>query len=362
MVAVDDPVPSASQHAVVMAGGSGTRFWPRSRSRVPKQLLPIAGPRTMLQDTVRRIRPLVPATRVLVVTNAAQARAVRRQVPAIPARNVLVEPRGRNTAAAIALAALRLRRVAPQGVMIVLSSDHVVADEPAFRRCVETAIAVAVESETLVTLGVVPTRPETGYGYIRPGAVLSGSRRRAWRVARFVEKPPVAKARRLLADGALWNTGMFVWRVDVVLDALRAHVPRVLGPLERAVDRGGAAALAAAYARVPAVSIDTGVLERARNVAVVPARFPWSDVGTWAAVEDLWRRPGAANAVRGRAIAIDSEGCVVDAGERLVALVGVRDLVVVETADAVLVCRKDRAQDVRRVVAEIETRGWRRYQ
>jgi mannose-1-phosphate guanylyltransferase len=154
---------------------------------------------------------------------------------------------------------------------------------------------------------------------------------------------------------------MFVWRVDVVLDALRAHLPRLLGPLERAAERGGAAALAAAYARVPSVSIDTGVLERADNVAVVPARFPWNDVGSWAAVEDLWRTPGAANAARGRLVSIDSEGCVVDAGDRLVALVGVRDLVVVETPDAVLVCRKDRAQDVRRVVAELEGRGWRRY-
>jgi mannose-1-phosphate guanylyltransferase len=315
----------------------------------------------MLQDTVRRIRPLVPGARVLVVTNAAQARAVRRQLPGVPARNVLVEPRGRNTAAAIALAALRLHRVAPRGVMIVLSSDHVVSDEAAFRRCVASAIEVAVDTDALVTLGVVPTRPETGYGYIRPGAVIAGSRRRARQVARFVEKPPLAAARRLMVGGALWNTGMFVWRVDVVLDALRAHLPRLLGPLERAAERGGAAALAAAYARVPSVSIDTGVLERADNVAVVPARFPWNDVGSWAAVEDLWRTPGAANAARGRLVSIDSEGCVVAAGDRLVALVGVRDLVVVETPDAVLVCRKDRAQDVRRVVAELEGRGWRRY-
>ena len=360
MDAVDDPVPTAPHHAVVMAGGSGTRFWPRSRIRTPKQLLPIAGSRTMLQETVRRVRPLVPASRVIVVTNVVQARAVRKQLPKAAVRGVLVEPAGRNTAPAITLAALRLADHAPQGIMIVLPSDHVIGDDDAFVRCLETAIDVAREADALVTIGMRPTRPETGYGYIRLGRRLAPFRGGVARVSRFIEKPAASRARRLVASGALWNSGMFVWRVDVILAALREHLPEVVDSLERALRRGGPAALAGAYRRLPSVSIDTGVLEKARNVAVVPGRFPWNDVGSWAAVESLWRAPGARNAVRGRALVVDSRGCVVDGERRLVALVGVEDLVVVDTPDALLVCRKDRAQDVRQVVAALEAQGLRR--
>lgn len=292
------------------------------------------------------------------VTSAPQARGVRRVLPELSPRTILVEPTGRNTAAAVALAALGVARRDPGGVMIVLPADHVIGRHGAFRRCLRTACGVAERTGALVTLGIEPTRAETGYGWIAAGERLAGFGREVTAVERFIEKPSKARAERLLRGGGVyWNSGIFAWRVDAILEALERHVPDVLGPLRDAMPRGRAA-LERAYRRLPSVSIDVGVLERARSVAMVRARFPWNDVGTWAAVEGLWRRRGGANAVRGRAVMLDGQGCVVEAGDRVVAVLGLDDVVVVNTADAVLVCRKDRAQDVRRVVDAIERAGW----
>jgi len=345
-----------------MAGGSGTRFWPRSRQRMPKQFLPIVGGESMLRETVARVAPLVGPSRVVVVAGRAQAGAVRAELPRLPAQNLLAEPVGRNTAAAIALAALTLERRTPGASRVVLPSDHAIAAHGVFRADLQLALRIAEEMRSLVTLGLPPTRPETGYGYIRPGAMMPGTRGRVARVAAFIEKPNRRRAEALLAMGrVLWNAGIFAWRATDVLEELRAFVPEVVGPLEAAFARG-AGALAAAYRRIPSVSIDQGVLERSRRVMVVRARFPWSDVGSWAAVEPFWRVAGnGQNTVRGHALPIDSRGCLVDSPERLVALVGVEDLVVVDAGDAVLVCRKDRAQDVRLVVDELRRRGLARY-
>jgi len=345
-----------------MAGGSGTRFWPRSRQRVPKQLLPIAGRRSLLADTLGRVRPVVTARRTYVVTGAIHAAAVRREAHGLPRANVLVEPEGRNTAAAIALAALHVARSAPDALMIVLPADHTIGDAAAFRATLAHAMDVAAATDRLVTIGVHPTHPETGYGYIQVGERLANQGDGTHAVARFLEKPDAARARALLAGGdVLWNAGIFAWRVERILAELRRWVPEVLEPLEQAVARRTPRALAQAYRRIPSVSIDTGVLERAEHVAVVRATFPWSDVGSWAAVAELWRDGDAANAVRGASILVDSTGCVVDAGSRMVALIGVHDLVVVDTPDALLVCPKARAQDVRLVVDELRRRKLRRY-
>ena len=345
-----------------MAGGSGTRFWPRSRQRTPKQFLPIVGGQSMLRETVARVAPLVGPSRVVVVAGRSQARAVRTELPHLAAQNLLAEPVGRNTAAAIALAALVLERRTPGASMVVLPADHAIAAHGVFRADLQLALRIAEETGSLVTLGLPPTRPETGYGYIRPGAMMPGTRGRVARVAAFIEKPSRRRAEALLAVGrVLWNAGIFAWRAADVLDELRAFVPEVVRPLETAL-AGGARALAAAYQRIPAISIDKGVLEHSRRVMVVRARFPWSDVGSWAAVEPFWRNAANGhNTVRGHALPIDSRGCVVDSPDRLVALVGVENLVVVDAGDAVLVCRKDRAQDVRLVVDELRRRGLARY-
>ena len=345
-----------------MAGGSGTRFWPRSRIRVPKQLLPILGGRSLLQTTVARLTPPIPRRRVLVVTGRAQASGVRAQLRALPAGAVLVEPEARNTAAAITLAALHVGRTHPDAVMAVLPADHAIGPVATFRADLSLALDVAGRSGSLVTFGLAPTHAETGYGYILPGEPMRGGRGRIAWVDTFIEKPERVRAETLVAEGrALWNSGIFAWRVDVILGELRARLPEMVATLEGALERGPRA-LAAAYRSLPAVSIDTGVLERAARVAVVRARFRWSDVGSWSALEPFWSVSGNGhNAISGHALAIDSRGCVVDSPKRLVALLGVEDLVVVDTQDALLVCRKDRAQDVRLVVEELRRRGLDRY-
>jgi mannose-1-phosphate guanylyltransferase len=345
-----------------MAGGSGTRFWPRSRTRLPKQLLPIVGARSMLAETVARLPPAIARRHAVVVTARPQARGVRAALPR--SVRVLVEPEARNTAAAIALAALHLARTAPEALMAVLPADHAIDDVPTFRADLELAFDVAEQTGALVTIGIPPTQPETGYGYIRPGAGLPGPSGRVAAVDRFVEKPDRAHAEAMLAEGnTLWNAGMFVWRVSTILGELEAHLPAVLTPLADAVAKGTVRALASAYRRLPSISIDHGILEHARHVAVVRARFGWSDVGSWAAVAALWQdgAPNGPNAVRGRALPVDSRGCVVDSPHRLVALLGVEDLVVIDTPDALLVARKDRSQDVRLVVDELRRRGLARY-
>ena len=329
---------------------------------MPKQLLPIAGRRSLLADTLARVRPLVPPARTYVVTAAVHAAAIRREARGLARAHVLIEPEGRNTAAAIALAALRVAERAPDAVMIVLPADHAIGDAARFRSTLAHAMDVAETTDRLVTIGVPPTYPETGYGYIEQGDALTASGDGTHAVARFLEKPDQARASALIAGGnVLWNAGIFAWRVERILAELHRWVPEVIEPLERALARGTARALGQAYARLPSISIDTGVMERAEHVAVVRATFPWSDVGSWAAVADLWRDGDDPNAMRGTTVAIDSTGCVVDAGSRLVALVGVQDLVVVDTPDALLVIPKSRAQDVRLLVDELQRRRLQRY-
>ncbi len=340
-----------------MAGGSGTRFWPRSRRLLPKQLLPVLGARSLLQETVERLRGVVAPEQILIVTHRDHAAAVRRQLPRVPRRNVLVEPVARNTAPCLALAALAIERRAPGATFVSLPADHAVADTRAFRAVLLEAFAWAAAEPVSVTIGIRPALPETGYGYIHVGASLAG---RTSRVRAFVEKPSAARARKFVSSKQyLWNSGMFAWRTTTIVDLFDRHLPAVIGPLRSVIGKRGrafSAALARAYARMPSISIDYGVMERARNVLVVGADFGWSDVGSWAALAAL----GAAS-VRGQTVHVDAERSVVFGNGRLVALVGVDDLIVVDTPDALLVCHRERAQDVRRVVAELSRRGLEGY-
>ncbi len=340
-----------------MAGGSGTRFWPRSRRLVPKQLLPVLGSQSLLQETVKRLRGIVPASQIVIVTHRDHASAVRRQLPDLPRANILSEPIARNTAPCLALAALEIERRAPGAIFVSVPADHAIADAAEFRATLLEAMAWAAAEPVAVTIGIRPTAPETGYGYIRIGAKVAG---RTARVRAFVEKPDAARARRFVAArDHLWNSGMFAWRTTTILELLDRLLPDVTRPLRAAFAkpaRGRAAALARAYARVPSISIDYGVMEHARDVLVVAGAFGWNDVGSWAALADI-----AAGATPSNVIPVDADGAVVFGNGRLVAVVGLDNVIVVDTPDAVLVCHRDRAQDVRRVVDELGRRGLERY-
>lgn len=315
----------------------------------------------MLQETVRRARAVAPPERTLVLTTQELAPAVRRQLPEIPAENVIGEPVGRNTAACIGLAAVKVEQTHPGGIMVVLPADHLVEDLPAFRQGVRLAAELAAQ-EHLVTIGIPPSRPETGYGYIEWGDTLRGTRGQAAWAASFTEKPTRPRAQRFVASGRyLWNSGIFAWRARRILEEIDRFLPALRRCLEKIRPALGSTrerqALRRHYPGLPSISIDYGILERVERVAVVRGRFRWSDLGSWAAMEGLWRRAdGDGNSLEGRVVAIGTRGCVVSAPERLVALCGVDDLVVVEAADAVLVCHKSRAQDVRLVVQELERR------
>jgi mannose-1-phosphate guanylyltransferase len=352
---------------VVMAGGSGTRFWPLSRRDRPKQFLPLDGEEPLLAATVARLPPLARIDRTYVVCGPNHAASVRRILPRLPRPNLLVEPCPRNTAPCIGLAALHVHRRDPRGVMAMLPADHHVARPAAFRQALDAGARIAADG-AIATIGITPDRPETGYGYLKVGARLRpiGRGRKAFhpaRVERFVEKPDLVTASRYLAEGGyLWNSGIFLFRADVILDEIRRAMP-VLGEQLAVIDRSlGTPAYARTLKRVfpeaPSISIDYGVMEKSQRIVVVPAAFGWSDVGSFAALSEVRAPDDLGNAAQGDALIVDGHGNVVVAqGGRLVAVVGVDDLVVVDAGDAVLVVRKDRAQDVRKAVDELKRRG-----
>jgi mannose-1-phosphate guanylyltransferase len=350
-------------YAVIMAGGQGTRFWPRSRRRLPKQLLSIIGEATMLEQTVARISALIPAERTLVVAGEVYRNSIRACLPQLPDENFLFEPVGRNTAACVAWAALWLRRHAPHAVMAVLPADHLIRDEAEFLRLLKVATEVAQPLNRLVTIGIRPTHAETGYGYIR----VSEERqqvdgREIFRVAQFVEKPSRRKAEQFLAAGTYaWNSGMFVWRADSIWLQVCRHLPQLahdLEPMANIVDPDILeVVLNDRYPRLPSVSIDVGIMERAQDVWVVPADIGWSDVGSWRALADLLSADAQGNVVVGEHRGIDTAGCLIHSPNKLVATIGLRDLVVIDTDDVLLICPKERDQDVRKLVELLEHEG-----
>lgn len=352
----------AHRWAVVMAGGVGTRFWPHSRRRRPKQFLSVQGRDSLLEATVRRLRGLVDPDRICVVAGPEFTPLIRDHLPALPAENLIVEPVARGTAACLGLAARVIERRDPAAVMAVFPADHVIDPLAAFQRTVRTGFAVAERERCLVTFGIQPTGPATGFGYIEVGAPLRRTRPRTWWATRFVEKPDLATARRYLQSGRyLWNSGMFVWRVDVLREALERHEPAVAGAVADAPASGARGRSRRAFAALRAVSIDVAVMEKADRVAVVAGEFGWNDVGSWAAMEALWPRDERGNVARGPVLQIDCRDTVAGAGDRLVAMLGVDNLIVVDSPDALLICAKDRAEEVRRIVDALAARGGRKY-
>lgn len=354
-------------YAVILAGGRGTRFWPRSRTRTPKQLLNIVGKETMLEQTVARLRPLIPAQRIWTVTNAEQAAAVHKQMPAAARKRVLIEPRGLNTAVAIGLAAIHARRVSRgDALLAVLPADHYIAQPEKYRKIVAAALDVAREPGRMVVLGIPPTRPEAGFGYIeRMGEAISARGFPVFAVKRFTEKPALPLAAEYVASGKYhWNAGMFFWRVSTFLDNLKSFLPKAHTALEELSTRIGKRAyereLPTMYQKLESISVDYAVLEPATRaegsprVFVIPAEIGWSDIGSWAAVYELLVNKNGENVLAGAGHALDAEGNFLWAPSKFVAAIGVRDLIVVETPDALLICPRDRAQDVAKVVKYLE--------
>jgi len=345
-------------HPVIMAGGSGTRFWPLSRKARPKQFLPLASKSPLLTDTVSRLKGLASVKDTLIVCGPVHAKQAARLVKGLPKANLLVEPVARNTAPAIALAALAVAAKDPEGILVVLPSDHHVADAKGFRQTLTEAARVAASGH-LVTLGIKPHRPETGYGYIQVGGPLTDGGRQ---VKAFREKPDPETARRYVESGEyLWNAGIFIFRADVILAAFAEHMPEMtkgLEALRKAVGkRTWAGVLKRVFPKLPSVSIDYGVMEKARNLAVLPGDFGWSDVGSFAAIPEVRPADAHGNVVSGpEAVLVDCKGCVVMGDKRPLALVGLTDMVVVDSGDAVLVVPKDKSQDVRKVVEALKAR------
>ena len=359
-------------HAVILAGGGGTRLWPLSRTHYPKQFLSFLGAHTLLQQTVLRLAGVVPPQRLWIVTGREQKLTVQVQLAALPGLNegtaqVLAEPEGRNTAAALGLAALHLQRSDAQAVMMVLPADHWIARPDAFISLLQDAVAVA-EQDTLVTLGIVPDRAETGYGYIRRGEPFSSGRNRqlaseAYRVARFVEKPDAQTARMYVASGDyFWNAGIFLWRASAILEEIALHLPVLhegLMRIAQSLDKGNVEeALAAVYAHLEPVSIDSGVLEKSARLVVLPADIGWSDLGEWTAIYRVSSQDERGNVLSPNVLDFESENSFVYGNDRqrTIATIGLKDMVVVDTEDALLICPSDRVQEVRTVVRELQTR------
>jgi len=350
-----------ARYVVIMAGGRGERFWPASRHSTPKHLLPIVGETPMLTQTVERVLGVAPRENIFVITTQAQLAGVRAACPQLPVENLVAEPMGRDTAAATGLAMLLVQQRDPQAAFAMLPADHVIHDVREYQTLLNAAFAAAESADVLVTLGIKPTEPATGFGYIeQAGPWKNVAGREVISVKRFVEKPDLATAQEYLASGRyLWNAGMFVWRVPVVEAGLKTHAPELHAGLvalgQAAVRDGWARALAAAYPHLKKISVDYALMEKSSNVVVVPATCDWDDVGAWPAIANHFPKDAAGNVLRGLAMVEGGANNIVVARDgHLTAVVGASDLVVVTTADATLVCPRDKAQEIKALLKRLE--------
>lgn len=351
--------------ALIMAGGKGERFWPKSRVTLPKQFLSLTDDgKTMIQLTVERIRPLVELEDVYIATNKNYKELVKEQLPGLPEENILCEPAGRNTAPCIGLGAVHAAAKYEDAVMIVLPSDHLIKQNDIFIETFQEACEIAEKGENLVTVGIMPNYPETGYGYIRYcQEEQDGS---AYKVARFVEKPDLDTAKSYLADGTyLWNSGMFVWKVSTILNSFKAYMPATCEGLMQIKAAVGTpdenSVLEDVFPNLESQSVDYGIMEKAGNIFILPGSFGWDDVGSWLAVGRIKKNDENNNVINGNVITVNTADCVIEGADKLIAAVGLRNIVVVDTKDATLIASKENAGEIKQVLAKLREAGKNEY-
>lgn len=352
-------------YGVIMAGGGGTRFWPMSRKAVPKQLLNLSGKDLMVNDTIDRFEGMIEKEDIYIVTNVVQADTMREATKGrLLEEHILAEPAARNTAACIGYAAMEIVKKRGDGIMCILASDHYIKDTDGFREILKKAAETAEKTDALVTIGINPTFPSTGYGYIRCGENAEGTE--AFKVLDFVEKPDLETAMDYLDEGSyLWNSGMFIWKASTILGYFERLLPDIYACLVKIGDAMGTPdeqkVIEEVYPVIPKISIDYGIMERADHVLVLGGEFGWNDIGSFDALQAIYDPDENGNIGAGKRVMIDTKNSIICANERLVATIGVEDVIVVETKDAVLVCHKSNAQDVKKVVEELEQMGETQY-
>jgi mannose-1-phosphate guanylyltransferase len=353
-----------NSYGVIMAGGGGTRFWPLSRQKTPKQLLNLSGNGLMINETIDRINEVIDPSNIFIVTNENQADKMRSCVAdKMPVNNILKEPSSRNTAACIGYAAMEIIKKYGDGIMCVFPADHYIKNQKEFHRVLKKAMEVAEQEDKLVTIGIRPTFPSTGYGYINFAANQDSD---VYLVNEFVEKPKFEVAKRYVESGEYaWNSGMFIWKASTILDNFKRFLPKVYQYLETIASAMGTEdeekVIHSIYDMIPSVSIDYGIMERSDEVVVILGDFGWNDVGSWDNLGVLYDVDEDGNVIKGEQVNINTKNCISYAENRLIATIGVNNLIIVETGDAVLVCNKEQAQSVKDVVEQLKDRGWDKY-
>lgn len=354
--------------AVVMAGGKGERFWPKSRVKFPKQLLNLTGKDTMIQQAIKRLEALINDDNIYIITNEDYAQLISQQVENIKPRNILIEPMGKNTAACIGLAAVHIGMKDPEAVMVIIPSDHLIKDCEEFKKTLELSIQLANKADNIITIGIKPTYPETGYGYIKIGKENDNAwKKDVFRVDRFVEKPDKKTAEGYIeSNDYLWNSGMFVLKVSTLYKNMKKFMPDLYTALENIRESIGTDEedniLNKEYSKLESISIDYGIMEKTKSIYVIPASFGWDDVGTWTSLERIHKPDGDGNILEGNILSVESKKCIIQGmNDKLIAVMGIEDVIVVDTGDVTLVCSKQKAQNMKDLLKEIKNRNMENY-